>query len=103
MVAVLVTLRQNLIAELKRPTTADIMLVNSAVLAYYNMLRVQGWMGDLSLVVECELFGQASLNELHGERVGDTLREELRRLGEVLLPLQDRAHRMMLRSLDRLK
>jgi hypothetical protein len=103
MVAVLITLRQNLIADLKRPTTADIMLVDSAVLAYYNMLRVQGWIGDLSLVFERELFGQASLNELHGERVGDMLREELRRLGEVLLPLQERAHKMMLRSLDRLR
>jgi hypothetical protein len=103
MVAALITLRQNLLADLKRPTAADIMIIDSAVLAYYNMLRVQGWIGNLSLVVERKLFGQTPLNEIHGEHVGDKLREELHRLGEVLLPLQERAHKMMLRSLDRLR
>ena len=54
-------------------------------------------------VVERELFGEAPLNEVHGEHVGERLREDLRRLGEVLLPLQERAHKMMLRSLERLR
>jgi hypothetical protein len=104
MVAALITLRQKLIADLKRPTkAADIMIIDSAVLAYYNMLRVQGWIGNLALVVERELFGQEPLNELHGEGVGEKLTEDIRRLGEVLLPLQDRAQKMMLRILDRLR
>jgi hypothetical protein len=101
-VAVLLTLRQNLIAEIERPTTADIMMIDTAVVAYYNFLRVQGWIGNLSLVFERELFGQAPLNEIHGPTSGDRLRDELERLAEAILPLQDRCHRMMIRSLERL-
>ena len=61
------------------------------------------WIVDLALDVEGHLFGQAHLSEVHGERVGGEVREELRRLGEVLLPLQDRANKTMIRSLDRLR
>jgi hypothetical protein len=40
---------------------------------------------------------------VHGPTVGAQVREDLRRLAEVMLPLQDRAHKMMLRSMDRLR
>ncbi len=70
------------------------------MISYYNLLRTQRWIGNLSLVVERELFGQEPLNEIHGDKVGDRLEEQLRRLAEVLLPLQDRAGRMMTRSLE---
>ena len=50
-VAVLITLRQNLIAELDKPKTAQIMQIDAAIVAYYNMLRVQGWIGNLALDV----------------------------------------------------
>ena len=98
-VAVLLTLRQNLIAEIDQPTTADIMLIDAAVVAYYNFLRVQGWIGNLSLVFEREAFGGAPLNEIHGPTLGEKLRDNLERLSEVILPLQDRCHRMMVRSI----
>ena len=99
-VAVLITLRQNLIAELGKPSTAKVMQIDAAILAYFNLLRTQSWLGNLALVVERELFGQEPLNEIHGPQVGDALEEQLRRLAEVMLPLQDRAHRMMVRSLS---
>jgi putative DNA primase/helicase len=51
---------------------------------------------------ERELFGQAPLSEIHGPTLGDRLRDELERLAEAILPLQDRCHRMMIRSLERL-
>ena len=101
-VAVLITIRQNLIAEIGKPSTADIMVIDGAVVAYYNFLRVQGWIGNLSLVVERELFGGAPLNEIHGPPLGQKLRDDLERLSEVILPLQDRCHRVMVRSLARL-
>jgi hypothetical protein len=102
-VAALITLRQNLIAGIRRPTAAaDMMIIDTALIAYYNFLRVQGWIGNLSLIFERELFGQAALNEIHGPELGDRLREQLERLSEVILPLQDRAHRMMIRSLAQL-
>jgi hypothetical protein len=67
-----------------------------------RLLRVQGRIGNLSLAFEREAFGQASLNEIHGSTVGEKLREQLEHLSEVILPLQDRAHRMMIRSLAQL-
>lgn len=99
-VAALITLRQNLIAELERPKTKDIMKIDAAIVAYFNLLRMQKWIGDLSLVFEAEAFGGKPLSEIHGEIVGDSLREKLARLSEVLMPLQERCHRMMMRSLD---
>jgi hypothetical protein len=98
-VAVLITLRQNLLADIPKVTTVDIMMVDAAVIAYYNMLRTQGWIGNLSLVVERELFGQAPLNEIHGPQIGEEIKKDLRHLAETMLPLQDRAHKMMIRSL----
>lgn len=101
-VAVLLTLRQNLIADLPKPNAADIMMIDTAVIAYYNVLRVQSWIGNLSLIFERELFGQAPLDEVHGPTLGERLKEDLERLQEVLLPLQDRRNRMLIRSLERL-
>ena len=101
-VAALITLRQGLLADIAKPSTADIMMVDTAIAAYYGFLRVQGWIGNLSLVVERELFGSAPLTEIHGETVGTNLRSEIARLAEVMLPLQDRCHRMMIRSLGQL-
>ncbi len=98
-VAVLLSFRQNLISNLKSASAANIMMIDTAVISYYNYIRVQGWVGNLSLVFEREHFGQEPLNEIHGPQVGDGLEEQLRRLAEVMMPLQDRAHRMMMRSL----
>ena len=66
LMATLAQLRQELFTGIETPTAADKMVADSAILAYRNMLRVQGWIGNLCLVVERELFGQAPLNELHG-------------------------------------
>ena len=102
-VAVLITLRQNLIAELGQVSTADLMMIDSAIVAYYNLIRTQRWIGDTALVVERELFGQAPLNEFHGSTVGDRLAEQITRLSEGLIPLQERCQRMIHRSLAPLR
>jgi hypothetical protein len=98
-VAVLITFRQGLIADKKELKTADIMMIDAAVVAYYNMLRVQGWMGNLALVVERQLFGQDPLNSLDGGWPEDRVEARFQRLSEVMLPLLDRCQRMMGRSL----
>ena len=46
-VAVLITLRQNLIGDLAHATAADIMMVDAAIIAYFNVLRAQRWLGNL--------------------------------------------------------
>ena len=77
-------------------------MIDTAVVAYYNFLRVQGWIGNSSLVFEGELFGRDPLYRVHGKIIVDELRGQIERLAEVMIPLQDRCHRMMIRSLDHL-
>ena len=60
---------------------------------------MQGWIGNVCLVVERDLFGQEPLNHIHGEQVGEKLADDIRRLENQMFPLIDRAHRMMMRSL----
>jgi hypothetical protein len=99
-VAVLITLRQNLLADIPKPSTADMMMVDAAIIGYYNMMRTQGWIGNLSLVVERGLFGQAAPQDnIHGPEKVEEIEKNLGRLAETMLPLQDRAHKMMARSL----
>lgn len=52
----------------------------------------------MSLVVERELFGQAPLKEFHTDQTAKDLEEHIRRLADVMLPLQDRAHKMLVRT-----
>jgi hypothetical protein len=103
LMAALAQLRRELVAGIEQPSAADRMMADSAVSAYYNMLRVQGWIGSLCLTVERELFGQAPLSEIHGATVGNRLAEQIARLEEVLIPLLDRCHRMMARSFAHLE
>jgi hypothetical protein len=102
LMATLAQLRQGLLGGIQNPTAADSMMADTAVIAYRNLLRVQGWIGDLCLVVERELFGQEPLNRYHGPTVGAKLEEKLRRLEEHML-LLERCHRMMVRSLTHLE
>jgi len=103
LIATLLGLRQGLLGGLDRPTAADRMLVDCALLAYYNMLRVQGWIGNLALHIEHELFGQgtptAKLGSESGSAANIPIEERLKRVGEQLLPLLDRANRMLIRNL----
>src|SRR5262245_21041996 len=102
LMATLAQLRRDLLVGIQNPTAADTMMADSAVLAYHNMLRVQGWIGNLCLVVESELFGQEPLNKYHRPTVGPKLVENLRKLEEHLL-LLERCHRMMTRSIAHLE
>jgi len=107
LMATLGSLRQTIIAEWGI-TTAEMMLLDHALLGYYNALRVQGWIGDLSLHIEDEFFGQDALveNGLRPVRRPDhrfSFEEDVRRLSEQLLPLSDRANRMLIRNLKAIK
>ena len=66
LVATLTQLRQELLSGIGSPTIADHMLADSAILAYRNLLRVQGWIGSTAFVVQRELFGQEPLESTHG-------------------------------------
>src|SRR5437879_12170727 len=80
------------------------MLTDLAVLSYYHVFRVQGWIGDLATIIEGEFFGRdAPVSRFGSKRQELLVEEHVRRLGEQLLPLLDRASRMMLRNLKALK
>jgi hypothetical protein len=103
LVAVLTQLRQELLEGIENPTAGDKMLADTAVLAYRNVLRIQGWVESLCLVMESELFGQEPVSEANGATVGERIEREMHQLEQTLMPLLDRAHRMLVRSLDRLE
>lgn len=102
LVATLTQLRQQLLAAIDNPSMADYMLADSAVLAYRNLLRVQGWIGSTSFVLQRELFGQEPLETSHGYDETIDIEKRVNQLEQVLMPLLDRAQRMMIRALDRL-
>ena len=102
LMATLSQLRQSLIGKHDPDDPAGTMLIDLIVVAYYNAVRIQGYIGNLCLVMERELFGQDPLRAVYGDHTGATIEYRLKRLGEQLLPLQDRANRMMVRNLKAL-
>jgi hypothetical protein len=107
LMATILALRQRLIAESGITTAAETMLVDQAVLSYYHTLRVQGWIGDLAVRIEHEFFGDDAFTEMarKGHRRADrfAVEERVRQLSEQLMPLSDRANRMMIRNLKAIK
>jgi hypothetical protein len=100
LMATLLSLRRRLVAEWGITTAAETMLVDLAILGYYHALRVQGWVGDLALLLEHEFFGQASPAR---RGAGLEVEDQVRRLGEHLMPLLDRANRVLIRNLKAIK
>jgi len=107
LMATLLLLRRALIAESGATTAAETMLIDLAILSYHNTLRIQGWVGNLALRIEHELFGQesptAAFSKTNGRTSGLVVVEQLQRLGEQLLPLLDRGNRMVIRNLKATK
>ena len=108
LMATLWQLRQGLLEEHGTASPALTMVIDLAVMSYYNALRVQGWIGDLALTIEQELFGEGSptvkLRQQYGAHFdGFAVEEALQRLREQLLPLFERANRQLLQNLQALK
>jgi hypothetical protein len=105
LMAVLVQLRRGL-EGLDGGSPSEAMAADLAVTSYYNSLRLQQWIGDLAIDIEREFFGgdapSARFDGRYGKATGLVVEERLKRLGEQLLPLQERANRMMLRNLKAL-
>ena len=110
LLAVLLTLRRRLVDEHAGEMAAELMPIDSEVLAYYHQLRVNGWIGDLSIRLEHEFWGHdkslsAKFRDYYGpDRIrGLTVEDIVQRLAEQLMPLLDRSNRIMLRNLKALK
>ena len=104
-------LRRRLMDGDSARTAAELLLIDSAVLAYYHQLRVTGWIGGLSRWLEAEFFQQAGLTAQtagnYPQRVdkvrGLRVEEIVERLVERIMPLLDRSNRMLLRNLKALR
>lgn len=91
-------LRQSLLVELPTPTAGEVALIDLAVLAYANAIRVQGWIGNWSLHTEAEAFGQDGLRARFRDRYGTgsdridgvAVEDHVGRIAQMLLPLADR-------------
>ncbi len=107
MIATLWYLRRQLLEEFDAHTAAEAMMIDLAVLGYYNAMRVQGWIGNLALLLEHEAFGResptAKFHRENGRASGLVVEDHLRDMGEQMLPLLDRANRMVLRNLKAIK
>ena len=108
LMAILWQLRQTLVDEYAAHSPTATMLIDLAVMSYYNALRVQAWIGDLALHIEHEFFCQegptAKLQQKWGYQVeGLVVEESLQRLAEQLMPLFERANRQLIRNLQALR
>ena len=109
LMATLWQLRQGLLAEGGgTPSPTETMVVDMTVLSYANLLRVQGWLGNLALLIESEFFGQESLRATfrreYGYQVdGLKVEDQLGEFADELLPLLDRLNRLVLRNLKALQ
>ncbi len=94
-VATLLDLRSRIIREMGLTTALELMLLDTAIIAYRNMLMIEEWIGNLSLLVEYHLFGDegptAKLNRINGRYQALAAEDDARRLRDDLLPALDRA------------
>ncbi len=108
LMAVLLTIRQQLIEDTAAQGMQELLLVDLAVLSYYNVLRIQGWVGNAAMWLEHEFFGQptpsAAFERRYGRQpTGLAVEERVQRLTEQFLPLLDRANRMLIKNLTALR
>jgi hypothetical protein len=92
-------------------TPAAMMLIDRAVSAYQDFIRVTGWVGNLAIHIEHEFFGlngpSANFRDRYG-REGRNIRglsveEHLAHLREGLIPLAERCGRMLREALAALE
>jgi hypothetical protein len=87
------------------------MLIDRAVSAYHDFMRVTGWVGNLAIRIEHEFFGPAGPGAEFRNRYGHegstirglTVEEHLSRLREGLVPLAERYGRVMREALAALE
>ena len=62
LMATLLVLRRKLIDEHGAESGADLMLIDATIMAYWHVLRTNGWVGNLATVLESEFFSGAGLS-----------------------------------------
>ncbi len=107
----LLAIRRGLIEEMNAAAMADYVFIDMAVVAFANAMRVQSIIGNTSLIIESEMFGQPTLRAKwkreYGARPEDirglVVEDYVVRLSEVLLPLAKQFHQMASEAIDGLR
>ena len=110
LVVVLLDLRRQLIVEYGN-SPATMMLIDRAVAAYQDFIRIAGWTGNAALMVEHEFFGvdrpSANVLDRYGRETreirGVSVEEHINRLSQDLIPLAERCARTMREALAALE
>jgi hypothetical protein len=107
----LLAIRRALIEETNAASTDELVLIDMAVVAYANAMRLQAMIGNTALIIESEMFGQPTLRakwkSAYGGRPEDiqglAVEEHIARLRDQLLPLVARAHRTARESIEAIR
>jgi hypothetical protein len=99
---ILLAIRRSLIEETGVETASEMLLIDLAVIAHANAMRIQTMIGNIALIIESEMFGQQSMRakwrSTHGRRYetiqGLAVEDHLRLLADRLMPLVERFHRL---------
>jgi len=98
----LLAIRRGLIEETGASTISEYVLIDMVVMAFANAMRLQSIIGNTALILEGEMFGQPILRAKWRKAYGGwpeniqglAVEEHVRRLGEQIMPLVERFHRM---------
>ena len=104
----LLAIRRGLIEETTATTASELVLIDMAVIAYANAMRLQSMIGNTALLIETEMFGQPTLRakwkKQYGGRPEDiqglAVEEHVARRRDKLLPLVERSHRVARESIE---
>jgi hypothetical protein len=105
---------EGLLEETCATTVSEMVLIDMAVTAFANAMRVQSMVGNTSLIIEGEMFAQPTLRakwkKEHGGRPEDiqglAVEEHVALLRDLLLPLAAEFHGMAreaIESINRLR
>jgi hypothetical protein len=98
----LLAIRRGLIEETGAETASEMMLIDLAVIAHANAMRIQAMIGNAALIIESEMFAQQSMRakwkSSHGGRhetiQGLAVEDHLRVIRDRLMPLVEKFHRL---------
>jgi hypothetical protein len=104
----LLAIRRGLIDETNATSASELVLIDMAVIAFANAMRVQSMIGNTALLIETEMFGQPTLRakwkKEHGGRPNDiqglAVEEHVLQLRDKLLPLVEKFHRIARESIE---
>ena len=107
----LLAIRRGLIEETNAASTDELVLIDIAMVAYANAMRLQAMIGNTALIIESEMFGQPMLrakwkSEYGGrpeEIRGLVVEDYVARLRDQLLPLVERVHRTARESIEAIR